>query len=225
LPAEKRKQAFTIIEVVMAMMVLSVFITVIMHLYSRSSDSFKITLWKQERTAQAEIFWAQMRKHLEEATNNINIPTGTPNPNITSVPRPLKFHPNPDAAPDGGNLLAWNVSRTNFAFSHPYAHSSTSDFFFLTKSGRRLILRSSSRQIAQLDDVEKVRINVASVIKNSFNEEEIVPALNPAAVGCLVELSATLTPPPTQRIQGLIIPQNHKFRLNVPPHQDSSPSY
>lgn len=224
MPAENKQRAFTIIEVVIAMMVLSIFITIIMYLYSRSSDSFKITLWKQERTAQAEIFWAHMRKHLEEATNDLSVAVGTPNPSIIALPCPLKFHPDPNVLANG-NIMAWNVSKTNFEFSPPYAHSSISEKFFLTKNGRQVILRSSSKKIAQLDDVDKVRINVASVIKNTTNDEEIVPALVPTAVGCLVELAVTLTPPPSYRMQELIIPQNHKFRLNVPPHADSAPSY
>lgn len=226
MPNRKTEIGFTLIEVVISILVMSLFIGVIMYLYSRSSETFKITLWKQERTAQANLFWSHMRKHLEEATNEISPATGSPNPVLTVNPCPLKFHPDPNSVADGGNLLAWNVTKTNFDFAPPFAHTSSSQKFYLSKEKHKLLLRSNGQTISSLDDVSRVEMIVVSVIKNPINNtEEIVPALDPNAVGTLVEFSVTLAPPVGYMASDLRIPQNHKFRLNVAPHSDSSPSY
>lgn len=209
-------------------MILAIFIGTLMFLYSRSTDTFKITVWKQERTAQAEIFWTFMRKHLEEATNYLDLSSqaGIPNPTIPETPRPFKFHSNPATAGDG-NLLAWNVSKAEFDFSPPYAHNSEHIFYFLVKKGKKLMLQgsNSAKVIAALDDVETVSFTVSSIVRNATNEDSIVPGTNPGAVGTLLELSLTLAPPPGYMSGDLKIPQNHKFRINVPPHEDSAPSY
>lgn len=223
--SKHNSRGFTLIEVVISVLVLSMFITIIMYLYSRSSDSFKITLWKQERTAQAELFWSYMRKHLEEATNDISFSMGTPNPSLTEILCPFKFHPDPNSAPSGSNVLAWNVTKTNFVYSPPYNHSSVSQKFFLSKDKHRLVLRSADRDIASIDDVSRVEFIVVSVVKNPANEEEIVPGFAPGAVGSLFEISITLAPPEKYIASNLRLPQNHKFRLNVAPQPDSSPSY
>lgn len=71
-------------EALVAIVILSGFILTLMFMYRRSTETFKITVWKQERTAQAEIFWSFMRKHLEEATNFLDLTSevGKENPVI-----------------------------------------------------------------------------------------------------------------------------------------------
>ncbi len=199
-----------------------------MFLYRRSAETFKITVWKQERTAQAEIFWSHMRKHLEEATNYLDLASqaGNSNPVIPDDPRPFKFHPTPSTAADG-NILAWNVSTTSFEFSPPYAHTSLHVCYFLVKNKKRLELRSSAtaKAIAVIDDVESIAFTVSSVIRNSDNEDTIEAGINAGAIGTMFELSLTLAPPKGYIGSELKIPQNHKFRINVAPHPDSAPSY
>lgn len=219
---------FTIIEVVVSILILSVFLTTLMFLYSRSTDTFKITVWKQERTAQAQLFWTFMRKHLEEATNYLDISgqAGIPNPVIPEMPRPFKFHPTPDTAPDG-NILAWNVSKVKFDFAPPFAHNSKHTNYFLVKKDKKLMLNSSdsAKTIASLDDVDTIAFTISSITKNATNEDQIVPNVAPAAIGTLFEVSLTLSPPDGYMAADLKIPQNHKFRINVAPNSDSAPSY
>ena len=216
------------VEALVAIILLSGFVLTLMFMYRRSTETFKITVWKQERTAQAEIFWSFMRKHLEEATNFLDLTgeVGKENPVIPLVLRPFKFHPTPGGAPDG-NILAWNVSNTKFAFSPPYAHSSQHTNFFLVKRKKRIELVSSASAgpVAALDDVEDIAFTISSILKDSNREENITPGADPNAVGTMFEVSLTLRPPRGYLASDIKIPHNHKFRINVPPHSDPDPSY
>lgn len=222
------RRGFTLIEAAIAAIILSSFALTLMFLYKRSTETFKITLWKQERTAQAEIFWSFMRKHLEEATNHLDLDSqsGDSNPTVPEEPRPIKIHPTPGSAPDG-NILAWNVSTTKFDFSPPFAHTSEHNIFSLAKAGKRLELRSSSspRPLAKIEDIEDISFTVSSIIKNTANEESIEAGFSADAIGTLLEISLTLSPPEGYIAAELKIPYNHKFRVNVSPHSDTAPTY
>lgn len=224
----KHRAGYTMAETLVAIVILSGFVLTLMFMYRRSTETFKITVWKQERTAQAEIFWAFMRKHLEEATNFLDLTSevGKENPVIPFVPRPFKFHPTPGSAADG-NILAWNVSNTKFAFSPPYAHSSQHTNFFLVKRKKRieLVSSASAKPIAALDDVEDIAFTVSSILKDANKEERVVPVADPNAVGTMFEISLTIKPPQGYMASDIKIPHNHKFRINVPSHPDSAPSY
>ncbi len=219
---------FTLVEIIVTILILSGFVLTLMFLYRRSADTFKITVWKQERTAQAEIFWAFIRKHLEEATNYLDLASqaGNSNPVIPDDPRPFKFHPNPSGAADG-NILAWNVSTAKFDFSPPYAHNSQHVNYFLVKNDKRLELRSSAtgKPLAVIDDVDSIAFTISSVTRNATNEDTITPGVVAGAIGTMFEVSLTLKPPASYIAADIKIPQNHKFRINVAPHSDSAPSY
>ncbi len=221
-------KGYTLVEAVVAILILSGFILTLMFLYRRSTETFKITVWKQERTAQAEIFWSFMRKHLEGATNYLDLAgqAGNANPVIPESPKPFKFHPTPAGAGDG-NILAWNISSAKFDYAPPYAHTSQHTSYFLVKKKKRLELRSSagSKVLAALDDVDDISFTVSSVVRNVNNEDTIVPGVAPAAMGTLFEVSLTIQPPAGYMAADLKIPHNHKFRINVAPHSDSAPSY
>ncbi|HAE40635.1 MAG TPA: hypothetical protein DCG57_18675 [Candidatus Riflebacteria bacterium] len=216
------RRAFTIIEIVVSIVVMSGFVGAVMYLYSRSSDSFKITAWKQERTAQADLFWAHVRKALEEATNKLEFAPGMLNPTLNEEPRPLKFHPDPSAAPDG-NIMAWHVSKTTIdmmAGNHATVHNT----FALTREKRRITLVGLARPVF-LDDVVRIEFVVSSVTRLTNNAEETVAGVVPTAVGTMLEISLTLAPPPGYIAGDLRVPMNHKFRLNVAPFSDTAPTY
>ncbi|MBU1107849.1 MAG: hypothetical protein KKB51_14340 [Candidatus Riflebacteria bacterium] len=221
------KKAFTIIEIVTSILVMAGFITAVMYLYSRSNSSFKITAWKQERTAQADIFWTYMRKALEEATNRLEFefkpgPGGVPEMMLNEMPRPFKFHPDPTGAPDG-NIMTWNVSKTNIDMMTSN-HTSVHNIFALVKSGHRLTLVGGARPIF-IDDVVRIEFKISSVIKTPNNTEETKDGANPAAIGTFLEISLIMAPPDGYIAGDLRVPMNHKFRLNVAPFSDSAPTY
>ncbi len=221
----KKNAGFTITEIIISIAVLSLLFLVIMYLYGRSSDSFKITLWKQQRTAQSEIFWTHMRKHLEEATNELNLPDPfDANPDINVVPRPLKFNPTA-ATLENGIILAWRSSKINFKFEPSPNHSITENTFFLLKKGRTVELKSGSDSISKIEDVEVIDVKATSVLKTSENDETFVNGANPDALGTVIEISITLSPPKGYLAEDLKLPQSHKFRLTVGSAEDSSPSY
>lgn len=222
---ERRSHGFTIVELLVAITVFAAFIMVLMFLYSRSSDSFKITLWKQQRTAESELFWSHMRKHLEEATNELSLSDPfNLNPDIVVTPKPLKFHPDPNTVT--GNIMAWNCSKVNFQFSPTINHTVDEKIFFLERNDRTISLKSDGKTISKVQDVDKIEIVLTSINKMPDTFEEFqAPGPNVDAVATVVEISLTLTPPEGYMAQGLRIVQNHKFRANVGAAPDSAPSY
>ncbi len=202
-------------------MILAIFIGVLMYMYSRSSDSFKITLWKQQRTAQSEIFWTFMRKHLEEATHELKIDPSGDNPNIDIIPKHLKFHPDPASAT--GIILAWNCSKVKFMPSsyHSVSHST----LMLQKSGSLIELKLDGKTVAKLNDVDNIDFKITSVHTNAKNEQFLNIGADTDAVGSIIEISLVLSPPAGYLAESQRIVQNHKFRLNVGAAPDSSPAY
>ncbi len=222
---DKGNKGFTIVELVITILVFSGFVTVLMYLYSRSNDSFKITLWKQQRTAESEIFWSFMRKHLEEATNELNLADPfVENPDVNVKIKPIKFHPTPNSVYNG-NIMAWNCSKIDFKFSPKPSHSVVHKNYFLKKNSRVLDLQSSSKSLAKIQDVTEVDIKATSVMKTHDFDETFVTGPNPDAVGTVVEISITMQPPKGYMGENLKIVQSHKFRANVGSETNSSPSY
>lgn len=219
----KKKNGFTIVEVIIAILVFSMFAGILMYLYNRSSDSFKITSWKQQRTKQSEIFWAFLRKHLEEATNELQVEQFAHNPDISMDPKSLKFHPNPTGA--NGNILVWNCSKVDFKFAPSPNHTVEHKIFSLVRTERKVELKDGAKKIAELDDVESVSLKVTSIKKLPDNQEVLVNGPDANAVGAVVEISFVLTPPKGYMAQNLKIVQNHKFRINVAAISDTAPSY
>ncbi|GAB4267057.1 MAG: hypothetical protein Kow0029_01280 [Candidatus Rifleibacteriota bacterium] len=223
LQSKKKTNGFTIVEVVISILIFSAFTGILMYLYARSNDTFKITVWKQERTAQSEIFWAMMRKHLEEATNEIVVEKFVENPDITYLPKSLKFHPDPNSV-DKGNILAWNCSKAEFDFSPSHNHKVTHTTLFLKKDKKNLHL-TADRNLATLKDVDSIEFKVNAVKKAPDNEEFIADGPDPDSVGTILEISLVLSPPEGYMAKDLKIPQSHKFRLNVGAISDTSPDY
>jgi type II secretory pathway pseudopilin PulG len=220
----RNNRAFTIIEIVVSILVFSGFVLAVMFLYRRSSDSFKITAWKQERAAQADLFWAHTRKALEEATDRLEFAPGViNNPPLLKETRPIKIHPSPGTVTDG-NILAWNVSKTTYDMAGSN-HTSTHRTFSMVKQKRRLIINGGDGRSPVLDDVAALEFIVSSVTKLPNNAEEITAGISPAAIGTLLEISLTLAPPEGYIAGDLKVPMSHKFRLNVAPSSDSAPTY
>ncbi|MGM0600642.1 MAG: PulJ/GspJ family protein [Candidatus Rifleibacteriota bacterium] len=220
---EKRASGFTIVEVVIAILVFAVFAGILMSLYSGSSDSFKITSWKQKRTAESAIFWAFLRKHLEEATNELEVEQYMQNPDITVNIKPCKFHPNPDAA--SGNILVWNCSKVNFQFAPSANHTVEHSIFKLVRSNRKIELKDGGKAIAQIHDVDSVALKVTSIKKQADNQEIVIDGPDADAIGAIIEISLVLTPPKGYMAKDLKIVQNHKFRINVAAISDTAPDY
>ncbi len=207
-----------------------------MYLYQRSNAAFSITLWKQERTTQAERFWTHFRKNIEEASDLLVIADdqmGLPHPHVTkSKEMPIKIHTSAGSLgeKDNANLLAWNVSILDIDFDNG-KHSSKSETFQLIKEGRKVSLKGSkAKAIAELDDVVAIAFNVKSIVKADDTSYETIvsdTAVSGSAkiVGTLLEISLTMAPPKLSIGENNKLPQNHKFRLNVAADMSTDPSY
>ena len=217
------KKGFSLVEIIITTLVLSLLLGGIMFLFQRSNAAFSITLWKQERTKQAELFWTQFRKYIEEASDLLEIPDdqlGKPHPEVKKIAaRPLLVHPSPNMEVKN-RILGWNVSHLDFDFSNLGAHNSNSKCYFLEKDGRRVSLVSSDQKvIAVLDDIEEINFVVKPLV--NIEERSYTTLSNSDAVsqdsmvGTLLEISLTMTPPKREMAQGNRIPHNHKFKLNV----------
>lgn len=226
-----RKNGFTLVEISISVLVLSLLLGIIIFLYQRSNAAFSITVWKQERTAQAERFWTHFRKHAEEATDELVIPDsemGKPHPKIEKVSnRPILINPMPNVA-EKSNLLAWNVSQLKFDFSATMAHSQETSQYYLEKNKKRVALfcKGKEKPIAEIDDVIEISFSMKSLVKaDNVSYETEVDGIAPNAIGTLLEISMILAPPKTGLAKDLRIPYNHKFKLNVAAEESTSPMY
>ena len=228
------KKGFTVIEVVIATLVLSILSGGIMLLFQRGNAAFSITLWKQERTKQAEVFWTHFRKHIEEASDLLEIPTdqlGKPHPEVNKKePKPILVHASPNIVNDKQKILAWNVSHLDFDFTGSGLHESKSNYYYLIKDDRKITLTdNNSKKIAELDDIDSINFIVKPLVNleersyTTLSETDTVPA--DKIVGTLLEISLTMTPPKREMAQGNRIPHNHKFKLNVAFKKTTSINY
>ena len=217
------KKGFTVIEVVISTLVLSILTVVIMFLFQRSNSAFSITLWKQERTKQAEIFWTHFRKNIEEASDFLEIPDdqmGKPHPEVRKKEsKPILVHSSPNTV-NNGKILGWNVSHLDFDFSNTGAHNSHSEYFFLIKEERKVkLVNGDNKTIATLDDIKEINFVTKPLVKleeRSYTSLSDNDSVSPDdMVGTLLEISLTMTPPEHAVGEGNRIPHNHKFKLNV----------
>ncbi len=227
------RKGFSLVEILISIMVLSIIIVGIMYLFGRSNAAFSISLWKQERTVQAERFWTQFRKYIEEASDLLDIPDdeiSNPHPSLKNVAsKPLLLHTNPNENEGRHIILAWNVSTLNFDFSDAIpSHSSSSCYYYLYKEGKKITLVSSKgkKVIAQLDDVKSIQFSTKKIAYQADNNRSYAGLGSTGdVVGTLLEISITLSPPDTYVGKGSEIPQNHKFKLNVDSHETPDPIY
>lgn len=227
------RKGFTVIEIVVATLVLSILFGGIMMLFKRSNAAFSITLWKQERTMQAERFWTNFRTYIEEASDLFEIPDteiAKPHPRLKkTASMPLLLKQNPNEPEEKHKILAWNVSNLNFDFSLTGAssNSSNSSVYYLYKEGKKIYLTDKNDKIiSQLDDVKKISF-VTKPITYMDGERSYttLDSTTGEVVGTLLEIAITLTPPANYIGEGNEIPQNHKFKLNVASAESSNPDY
>lgn len=228
------KRGFTLIEIIIAALILAMLSILTLYLYQRSNAAFSITLWKQEQAAQAERFWVHFRKHIEGASDLIRIPDsqiGLSNPRLEKEAKPIMVHsqPNTIGKEGKGNLLVWNVSTLNFDMSESHAHSYKSEVFSLVKNKRKVyLIGEESRPIAEIDDVVSLTLDAKPITKaNETVYEGVVFSAAPGAtvVGSLLEISIIVSPPEKSIAENIRIPYNHKFKLNVAAQLSPSPSY
>ena len=228
------KKGFTVVEVMISTLVLSILIGGIMFLFQRSNSAFSITLWKQERTKQAEIFWTHLRKHLEEASDLLEIPNdqlGKPHPEVKKkASKPILVHSSPNTV-DNDKILGWNVSHLEFDFESGISHKSQSVSYFLVKDGRKISLTSGrgDKPIAVIDDIQEINFVAKPLVKveeRSYTSLSNSDTVSPDdMVGTLLEISLIMTPPEHYVGEGNRIPHNHKFKLNVAFSKTTSINY
>jgi prepilin-type N-terminal cleavage/methylation domain-containing protein len=231
-----KKKGFTLTEIIISTLVLSIIAIVVMYLFQRSNAAFSITVWKQERAAQAETFWSHFRKHIEEASDLLEIPDsqmGKPHPEVKKIEsRPILVHTSPNTVQGKENILAWNVSHLDFDFSSAGAHSSSSTIYYLVKDDKKvyLIEGRGTKPIAELDDVTDINFDTRSLKYTSersyttiVGKDESVPIEEVA--GTLLEITLTITPPKNYIGEGNRIPHSNKFKLNVASKKTNNVSY
>ena len=224
------REAFTLVEVLVALLVFSIFSTGILLIYRFSVHSYKATSWKQDRTHQAELFWNVLRKSVEEATDELKPLSGLGG-TIDKIPMPLLYKDSSDSTHQGG-LLAWKVYHLNNAGGLDYNNT-----YLVELKNRSLVMTVkpdppgwTSPKIL-LEDVDCVKIQATPIWRSTDpGKEEFLGTAGPDSsytenAGSVIEISITLTPPQNVSIPDLKIIQNNKFKLIVGSVSSSSPSY
>jgi len=222
----KASSGFTLVELIISILIFSSFLGVLMLLFGKSSDSFKITSWKQQKTAQAQIFWTVLKKNIEEATDILTVQTGVDNPQIATSPRPLLVNTNASTCIIG-NILAWGNTNVSFDYtSGNFYHGTSTNFFLLKKNKNRLYLEQGGKKLTEVTDVDTVKIKITSVIiDSSTKEEHLQEGEVNSAVAAIIGISITLRPPKGYMSQSLKLVQNHKFRINIKAKSVANPNY
>lgn len=210
----KRLLGFTIVELLIAVTVFSVFIVSLLLLFKQSGDSFKITSWKQQKTAESQIFWTHLKQNIEEATNKLSVLPGIVEPEVKSEVRDMNVNSNASTI-TSGDILDWNVSHISFDFVSSN-HSFSNKIFTLKKDTNALYLEDGVKRIAKITDVDSVTINITSVVIDATTKEQIlVEGENAGAFGSIIAISIIQKPPSGYMAKDLKLVQNHKFRINV----------
>jgi len=192
-------------------------------MFKKSTDSFKITSWKQQKTSQSQRFWSILKKHIEEATDLLSITPGDAESPVGKTERPIMVNSNAPACAIG-NILTWNVSQLTFDYSASHNHSSSDTTFTLSKNKEKLFLLQNGKKLSQITDVDKISIKITSVvISGTTKEESLQDEIDSNAVASIIEIAITLKPPDGYMAKDLRVVQNHKFRVNVKANSVTNP--
>jgi hypothetical protein len=205
----KRGAGFTIVELLVSILVFAIFITGVIYVYRHSSDSYRASSWKQERTLEVEMFWNALRKPLEEATNKLDRVGAPPNWMVQTTPRPLKLK---TSATGNAPILAWEVDHLD------NMGMNTNLKYQVDLSNRELVLSGGDLgKPAIVRDVAQVEVRSTQIRQKPLTFEEYLDmsGTGDPVVGSVVEISFVLEPPPGFPIPGIRLNQSHKFKLQV----------
>lgn len=216
----------TLVEMVVATLVMAVFVLSVAYLYQWMSHSFRSTSWKQDRTRESEEFWNFLRRNLEEAANIHQEDSGTGDMAID--PRPLHARTLPVIPEDGsadGDLMAWVRARMNPATrTNEYALGCQ-----VRVQKRQVFLKIKTLGMgpippgetipdrALLNDVSGFIIQLTPIRQdpNTGDYADTGGTGVGAIVGTQVEISVLFEPGASSGMSHLRLVQNHKFRLAV----------
>ncbi|HNV70852.1 MAG TPA: hypothetical protein PKO06_14215 [Candidatus Ozemobacteraceae bacterium] len=220
------RHAFTVIEMIVVALVLSVFVITLMYLYQWITYSYRSTSWKQERTRETEEFWNLLRKNLEEASNIHEEDSVTLDLSIASCP--LHFRTLPSIPADGsldGDLMAWVRARMNPA-------TRTSEYKLACRlwvQKRQVFLSIKSLSMGPVPTSETIParafLNDVSGFIVQATPIRQDPSLGDYAdtggtgvgliIGTQIEVSILFEPAANTGLGTLRLAQNHKFRVPV----------
>ena len=216
------KGAFTVVEVLITIMILALLTTGLITLYRNSMQSYRVTSWKQERTRQAELFWNQLRKAIEEASDKLERQDlGAGRWTIAKTSRPLLFK----APPGDGKILAWQVDHYDPATGLVAPPLN----WFLVLDNHRLLMPNQNMSVQPvLEDVHTVTIRATQIMQDNATFEEVLDVAGTGVgttVGSVLEISILLTPPPQIQSPDTRLVQNAKFKLVVESQPHPAPNY
>lgn len=220
------RRGFTLAEISIAAFLFGLLLIGVLTVYRFSVDSYRTTVWKQERLLQAELFWNHLRKNLEEASNLIEIAG-----DLTVTPRPLLYRPQAGPGTDGP-VLRWMRSRTGASGVPEYRIEN-----LVLYAKAKILVQSapgpgtvappgelvpSPREM--MSDVSQFSVITTPIRLDPNRGEYLGPGPN-EIVGSLVEISVRFRPPPGSGFPpSLEITQNHKFKLAVDSQPLAAPS-
>lgn len=215
----------TLVETLITALVLGIFVAVISIVYRNSMRTYTLTNWKQQKTQQAQHFWASLRKPLEEATDGLSFGL-PPDYQLTKLLRPLKFRPGRFLGE--GNVLAWQVD--SITYSSGSGPSVTGPkTYIVTKLQSGLLANGPDLPSLRLTDVESIEVKIIDICQQPvepFAEYlcQTSPPPDPI-VGAIVEIAIVFRPNPALNLPDVKQAHNAKFKVNVQAVADPSPAY
>ena len=210
-------KGFSLVELLIALAVTVIFMYAIYFLYVSSVQAFKITDWKQQRTAQAQMFWDLLRTPLEEANLHIVPDSSGVSVILNTVARPLILKETVSADTiTAVNILEWSVDHFD-----PVAESVETAAFKLYVKANKLFLdggRFSNKIV--LEDVNEVKAKATKIFQRDEAgafEEFIADtaAVGDVEVGNIIEITIVLKPRSGIGPKNLKLIQSCKFRVET----------
>jgi|GEM_PF-1024234 len=225
-----RRSAMTLVEILIAALLLSGFLGTIIYIQRFAMNSYRVTSWKQEKTRQIESFWNQLRKPIEEASDALsrNPPAGS-DWEVVRTPRPLRYRSR--SAGNDGVVMVWRADHLTSSGDLEYSRE-----YKLELKSRRLELAGvqfgTDQKRMLVEGVDEIRVRSTS-IRQSQNPavpdekfEEYLDAsgagLTDPIVGSIVEIAIIVSPDRGSGIPDQKIVQNAKFKIPVESREDSS---
>jgi prepilin-type N-terminal cleavage/methylation domain-containing protein len=206
----KSKRAFTIVELIIAMAIFTIAMTMLYKLQTSSSRVYMISAWKQDKTRKLQYLIKILKEDLGEASKIVQVVGGSTLPTINDCP--LKY----DTNGTGPDIIEFTRNHFNDAGSVEYQilcelklNNRNLTYIRRKVAGSAPDYKLAPREV-KLEDVDRVDVDVKPIVYSKktgyeYVLEGAIDSSDEEETGALLNLSFILTPPGNVKIRRPLI--------------------